>query len=133
MLFHHSHVWLFETPWTAAHQASLSFENSVVNPIIEFEQLSTYKVPVIQFESLSTCDQSCFIYTSAHFPTFTQDYFEADPRDHIIFHTEIIQYVTLKSSLKNKTRVQGFLWVVKVFWNHTKVVVTQHCECIECP
>ena len=34
MLFHHSHVWLFETPWTAAHQASLSFENSVMNPII---------------------------------------------------------------------------------------------------
>ena len=23
-----SHVWLFETPWTAAHQASLSFTNS---------------------------------------------------------------------------------------------------------
>ena len=25
LLFNHSHVWLFETPWTAAHQASLSF------------------------------------------------------------------------------------------------------------
>ena len=25
LLFSHSHVWLFATPWTAAHQASLSF------------------------------------------------------------------------------------------------------------
>lgn len=23
-------------------------------------------------------------------------------------------------------------WVMKVFWNHTEVLVTQHCECVEC-
>ena len=34
-----SHVWLFVTPWTAAHQASLSITNSMDMSLSELQEL----------------------------------------------------------------------------------------------
>ena len=47
-----SHVWLFATPWTEAHQASLSFtiSQSVLKLVsIELAMLSTKSSPVVPF------------------------------------------------------------------------------------
>ena len=47
-----SHVWIFVTPWTAAHQASLSFtmSQSLLKPVsIESMMLSNHFIPLYSF------------------------------------------------------------------------------------
>ena len=61
-----SHVWLFATPWTAAHQASLSITNSwKLLKLMSFESVmpSNHLIPVVPF---SSCLQS--FLASGSFP-----------------------------------------------------------------
>ena len=61
-----SHVWLFATPWTAAHQASLSFPIS--QSLLKFMSIESWRHPTISSSVVpfSSCLQS--FLASGSFP-----------------------------------------------------------------
>ena len=132
-----SHVWLFGTPWTAAHQASLSITNfqSLPKPMsIESVMLSNHLIPCRPLLLLPSIFPSIRVFSNEsalhiRWPKYWSFSFNITPfNEHpglISFRMDWLDLFavqeTLKSLLQHHSSKASILWCSAFLWSNSHI------------